>query len=64
VTSKVKAALLDDSGLKSFDISVDTYKDVVQLSGFVGSNQVKAHAADVAAGVAGVRSVRNNLVVK
>ena len=64
ITSKVKAALLNDSGLKSFNISVETFKDVVQLSGFVNSEQVKAHAGEVAAGVAGVRSVRNNLIVK
>ena len=64
ITSKVKSALLGDSGLKSFDIGVETYKDVVQLSGFVNSDQVKARAGDVAAGVSGVRSVRNNLVVK
>jgi hyperosmotically inducible periplasmic protein len=64
ITSKVKSALLGDSGLKSFDIGVETYKDVVQLSGFVNSEQVKTHAGDVAAGVSGVRSVRNNLVVK
>lgn len=64
VTSKVKAALLGDSGLKSFDIGVETYKDVVQLSGFVNSDKVKARAGEVAAGVSGVRSVRNNLVVK
>jgi osmotically-inducible protein OsmY len=64
ITSKVKTALLGDSGLKSFDISVETYKDVVQLSGFVNSNQVKARAGEIAAGVPGVKSVRNNLVVK
>jgi osmotically-inducible protein OsmY len=64
ITSKVKSALLGDSGLKSFDIGVETYKDVVQLSGFVNSDQVKARAGEVAAGVPGVRSVRNNLVVK
>ena len=64
ITSKVKGALLGDSGLKSFDISVETYKDAVQLSGFVNSDQVKARATEVAAGISGVRSVRNNLVVK
>ena len=64
ITSKVKAALLGDAGLKSFDISVETYKDAVQLSGFVNSDQVKARAGQVAAGISGVRSVRNNLVVK
>ena len=64
ITSKVKTALLNDSGLKSFNISVETYKDAVQLSGFVNTDQVKARAGEVAAGVAGVRSVRNDLVVK
>ena len=64
ITSKVKAALLGDSGLKSFDIGVETYKDVVQLSGFVNSDQIKGRAGQVAAGVSGVRSVQNNLVVK
>jgi osmotically-inducible protein OsmY len=64
ITSKVKAALLGDSGLKSFDIGVETYKDVVQLSGFVNSEQIKARAGEVAAGVSGVKGVRNNLIVK
>jgi hyperosmotically inducible protein len=64
ITSKVKAALLNDSGLRSFDIKVETFKDVVQLSGFVNSDQVKARAGEIAAGVSGVRSVRNNLIVK
>jgi osmotically-inducible protein OsmY len=64
ITSKVKAALLDDSGLKSFNIGVETYKETVQLSGFVSTDQVKARATQVAAGVPGVKSVRNNLIVK
>jgi len=64
ITSKVKAALLDDSGLKSFDISVTTFKDGVRLSGVVNSEQIKTRATTVAAGVSGVRSVENDLVVK
>jgi|SRR5665213_1200137 len=64
VTSKVKAALAGDAFVGSFAISVETFKDVVELSGFVNSAQVKARAGDVAAGVSGVRSVKNNLVVK
>jgi hyperosmotically inducible protein len=64
ITAKVKTALLGDSGLKSFSISVKTYKNVVQLSGFVNSDEVKARAGDIAAGVSGVWSVRNDLVVK
>ena len=64
ITSKVKAALLGDSGLKSFDISVETFKDGVKLSGVVSSEQVKARAGEVAGGVSGVRSVENDLIVK
>ena len=64
ITTKVKAALLDDSGLKSFDISVVTDKDVVHLSGTVNSDHVRARATEVAAGVSGVRAVVNDLVVK
>jgi osmotically-inducible protein OsmY len=64
ITTKVKAELAGDSGLSSFAISVETYDRVVQLSGFVNTEAVKARAAQVAAGVAGVRSVRNDLVVK
>ncbi len=64
ITSKVNAALLGDSGLSSFKIGVGTYNGVVQLSGFVNSDQVKARAGKVAAGVPGVRAVRNDLVVK
>jgi hyperosmotically inducible protein len=64
ITSKVKAALLGDSGLKSFEISVDTFKDVVKLTGVVNSDQVKARAGEIAAGVSGVRSVQNEIIVK
>lgn len=64
ITTKVKAELLGDSGLSSFDISVETYDRVVQLSGFVDSTSVKGRAGQIAAGVAGVRSIRNDLVVK
>jgi osmotically-inducible protein OsmY len=64
ITSKVKAALLNDSGLKSFNIGVETFKEVVQLSGFVSGEDVKARAGQVAGSVSGVKSVRNNLIVK
>lgn len=64
ITTKVKAALLDDSGLKSFSIGVETYKGTVQLSGFVNSDTLRSRAGSITAGVAGVKAVRNNLVVK
>ena len=64
ITTKVKAAILDDPLLKSFQISVKTYKDVVQLSGFVDSAQTVQRAGKVASSVKGVSAVKNDLVVK
>ena len=64
ITTKVKAALVGDVGLKSFDIHVVTFKGVVQLSGFVDSSAAVAHAADVTQKVGGVQSVCNDLIVK
>ena len=64
ITTKVKAALLGDAGLKSFDISVTTDKDVVHLSGTVSSDHLRAYAGEVAAGIPGVRGVVNNLGVR
>ena len=64
ITAKVKAAILDDPGLKVFDISVETFKDVVQLSGFVNSTEIRNRATVVASRVSGVRSVKNDLIVK
>lgn len=64
ITTKVKALLADDAFIKSFQIGVETYKGVVQLSGFVNSRQAADKAAQIARGVSGVQSVRNNLIVK
>jgi hyperosmotically inducible protein len=64
ITAKVKTAIFEDPSLKSMQISVETMKDVVQLSGFVDSSQSRARAGDVARGVQGVRSVRNDLIVR
>jgi osmotically-inducible protein OsmY len=64
ITSKVKAAILNEPSLKVLQISVETYKNVVQLSGSVATSGEKAKAAEVAGSVAGVRSVRNELLLK
>jgi len=64
ITTKVKAAILMDSSLKVMQINVETFKGEVQLSGFVNSAQSAAKAAEVARGVKGVVSVRNDLIVK
>jgi len=64
ITTKVKAAIFDDPALKSFQISVETFKGVVQLSGFVDSAQAVKRAGEVASRVGGVSGVRNDLIVK
>jgi osmotically-inducible protein OsmY len=64
ITAKVKAEILGDPSLKVFQISVETFKGTVQLSGFVNSAEVRSRAAVVAGRVSGVRSVKNDLVVK
>jgi len=64
ITAKVKAAIFDDPALKVFDITVETFKDVVQLSGFVNSAEIRSRAGVVAGRVSGVKSVKNNLIVK
>jgi hyperosmotically inducible protein len=64
ITTKVKSQLAADDFLKSFEISVETYKGIVQLSGFVGSQQAVDKAGQIARGVKGVTSVQNDLNVK
>ncbi len=64
ITTKVKALLVKDVALKSFQISVETYKGVVQLSGFVDASQTRDRASNVARSVGGVKSVKNNLILK
>jgi len=64
ITTKVKSALVQTPGLNAAAISVKTYKGVVQLSGFVDSQDQAQLAAQTAKQVPGVKSVKNNLVVK
>ena len=64
ITAKVKAAILAEPGLKTLQISVDTVKGVVTLSGSVDSQASSDRAKTLAGAVAGVRDVENHLVVK
>jgi hyperosmotically inducible protein len=64
ITTKVKALLAEDDFLKSFQISVETYKGTVQLSGFVNSQDAVRKAGEITRSVKGVTSVKNNLIVK
>jgi len=64
ITTKVKAAILSESTLKSSEINVETFKGVVQLSGFVNSRSDIDRAIDVARSVKGVKSVKNDMRLK
>lgn len=64
ITAKVKAALVDHDNIKSTDISVETNKKVVTLSGFVESQAQAEAAVKVAKGVEGVTSVSDKLHVR
>ena len=64
LTARVKFALLEQSVSDAIDINVETSKGVVQLAGFVKSDSIKAMAGRVTAGVDGVVSVSNRLIVR
>ncbi len=65
ISTKVRADLIADPDLKnSFDIKVDTYKGVVQLSGFVGSKEKMDKAIRIAQQVEGVKAVKNDMQLK
>lgn len=64
ITTKVKAAVLQEPSLKSAEINVETYKGIVQLTGFVRSRTDINKAVAVARKVGGVKSVKNDMIVK
>jgi len=64
ITTKVKSLLATDDFLKSFQISVETYQGTVQLSGFVNSQKAADKAGEIVRSVKGVKSIKNNLIVK
>jgi osmotically-inducible protein OsmY len=64
ITSKVKTAIFNEPTLKVLQINVETYKSVVQLSGFVASGAEMDKAGDIARSVNGVRAVKNDIKVK
>jgi osmotically-inducible protein OsmY len=64
ITAKVKTAIFGQPDLKSAEINVETFKGVVQLSGFVASQSSADSAVMVARNVGGVKSVKNDMRVK
>ncbi|MDO8262707.1 MAG: BON domain-containing protein [Gallionella sp.] len=61
ITTRVKAAIFHEPTLKSAEINVETFKGVVQLSGFVNSQSDINKAVEIAGGVKGVTSVKNDM---
>src|SRR6056297_596654 len=64
LTTKVKTAIFNDPMLKVLQINVESFKGVVQLSGFVDSKKAADRAVEIARSVTGVKSVKNDLVIK
>jgi len=64
ITTKVKAEFVKDKSLKATEINVETFKGVVQLSGFVNSQADINKAVEVARSVKGVTSVKNDMRLK
>lgn len=64
ITAKVKSAILEEPSLKSAEINVETFKGIVQLSGFVSSAAAERKAAEVARSIKGVKSVKNDMRLK
>jgi len=64
ITTKVKSAILNEPTLKVAEINVETFKGIVQLSGFVASPAAATKAVEVTRSVGGVKSVKNDMLVK
>jgi osmotically-inducible protein OsmY len=64
LTTKVKASIFNEPTLKTTEINVETFKGTVQLSGFVAQPGDITKAGEIARGVKGVKSVKNDIRVK
>ncbi len=63
ITAKIRTELLADDILEGVEVSVETFKGIVLLSGSVDTEATKQRAGLIAAKIAGVKDVRNNVVV-
>jgi len=64
ITTKVKAALVDDPATKATEVNVETFKGRVQLSGFVSSQTAMNEAVRITRGIKGVTEVKNDMRIK
>jgi hyperosmotically inducible periplasmic protein len=64
ITARVKADLVADKEVSALDVKVQTFRGVVQLSGFVNTSRQKERAEEVARAAKGVKEVKNTIIVK
>jgi len=64
ITTKVKAAFIEDKAVNALNIAVETFKGTVQLSGFANSSTESQRAVELARSVKGVKSVKNDILLK
>ena len=64
ITTRVKTAFIGDEQVKAGEVNVETFKGVVQLSGFVSSEAAMARAVEIARGIDGVTSVKNDMRIR
>jgi len=64
ITTKVKSSFVEDSTVSALNINVETFKGVVQLSGFANNSAEMTRAAEIARGIKGVKSVKNDIRLK
>lgn len=62
ITAKVKTSIINELG--ALEIGVETMQNVVQLSGFVSTPEIKARAGSIARNTSGVKEVKNNIIVR
>ena len=64
ITAKVKTALLNDPTVSGLAVNVETFRGIVQLSGFVKTAAERTRAHAVAHEVGGVKQVRNDILIR
>jgi osmotically-inducible protein OsmY len=64
ITTKVKAKFVEDKAVGALDIHVETFKGVVQLSGFAKSDAERRRATELARSVPGVKEVKDDIELR
>lgn len=64
ITMRIKSAYFADPSLKAYEINLETFQNVLQLSGFVDKPEDASRAVEIASRVEGVRSAHNDIIVR